>query len=660
MALAANLCSVAVAVPPALADEPMFKVPGTLSGKPDTSTPTGDSATASGGDELGGRELTVEDVTVEGNRIIPADRILEVVKTKRGDKFDKNQVVQDLKAVNGMGYFDDRSLQAVPELSGSGVLLKIRVQENAPVTEFAFGGNNVLSNEDLAKLFSDQLGKPQNLAQLSQAIDRVEQTYHERGFTLARVTDVKDDPDGSVHLQIDEGVINSIQIAGNKKTIDSIIRNAIKAKPGSVYNEKALTADLRKLYGEGYFQDIRRSLSPSTSDPDKYDLKVEVDEKRSTAVGLGGGIDTVYGGFGSASYSDGNFRGRGHALSFNAQTGAGLGQFANAVNGTQGLVPTKQSFQIAANYTVPNIGHDTSMTVSPFARDLASMAIDNAMQKSVGMNVLFGKKLSEHVTAGLGVLGENVSLAGVQALANDSSIINRAMQLGYANPSNAYNYAQSVRNQALKGGTYFGINPTLAYDTRDQDFDPRKGLLARASAGPNLALSGASFMKLGASVSKYVPVGKDKTLAFNVQGGAGLGGMPQFAAYRLGGFNGMRGYEMFGQLGTGTNMLMASAEYRMPFLLPKGDPGSPYGKAFNFANKNLRFVLFADAGAVNGNNLYNSLYSRINMGAAVGVGMRVKVPMIGLVRIDYGLPLIAPLTGGKMIPRFTFGFGDNK
>jgi len=75
-------------------------------------------------------------------------------------------------------------------------------------------------------------------------------------------------------------------------------------------------------------------------------------------------------------------------------------------------------------------------------------------------------------------------------------------------------------------------------------------------------------------------------------------------------------------------------------------------------HKNVRFVLFADGGAVGGNSIYNSLYSRINAGAAVGVGMRLKVPYLGLIRIDYGLPLIAPMLGGKMIPRFTFGFGD--
>jgi len=657
--MVAQLLSGTILTMPALADEPVFKAPSLMGEADANAVKTGDTTVGAEG-STEGKNYTVEDVTVEGNRIIPTDHILEVIKTKRGDKFDKAQVVQDLKAVNSMGYFDDRSLQAVPELSGSGVLLKIRVQENAPVTEFAFQGNTVLSNEDLAKLFSDQLGKPQNLTQLSQAIDKVEQKYHEQGYTLARVTDVKDDPDGSVHLQIDEGVINSVQIVGNKKTKDFIIRNAIKAKAGSVYNERLLTADLRKLYGNGYFQDIRRSLSPSTSDPDKYDLKVEVDEKRSGSVGMGGGIDALAGPFGSASFSDGNFMGRGQGISFNAQMGSGLfGTFTNAVNnGGQNFIPTQKTYQIRANYVIPDIGHGVTMAVSPFATDMGSMIIDNSMQQSLGLNVNFSKKISKHLSLNLGLLGENVAMSSTQALTGSSSIVERAQQLGLANQSNALGYAQGVRNTALKGGAYIGVNPSLAYDTRDQMFDPHTGMLAKANLGPNLGLTGASFIKLGASVSKYVPVTKDSTLAFNLQGGTALGSMPQFAAFRLGGFNGIRGYQMFSQLGSGSSMMMMTAEYRMPMLLPKGDPGTTEGKVLNTVHKNLRFVVFADGGGVGGNNIYNSLYSRINVGAAVGVGVRVKVPMIGMVRIDYGLPLLAPISGGRLLPRLTFGFGD--
>lgn len=643
--------------------EPMFKMP-TLSGTAEAdsrieSQPAGDENAGSASSGEGA--LRVEDVTVEGNRLVPTEHILNVVKTKRGDKFDRDQIVQDLKAVNGMGYFDDRSLQVLPELSGGGILLKIRVQENAPVTEFAFQGNNVISSADLAKVFSDQLGKPQNLTQLSQAIDKVEQQYHEQGYTLARVVDVKDDPDGSVHLKIDEGVINSVQLAGNKKTKDFLLRNAIKLKPGMVYNEKQLTADLRQLYSNGYFQDIRRSLSPSNSDPDKYDLKVEVDEKRTGSVGLGGGVDAIAGPFGSFSFSDSNFRGRGQIVSFNSQMGSGLfGSFTNTINnGGNSFIPTTKTYQVEASFIDPNFrGTNTTLSVSPFARNLGSMVLDNTLQRSTGVNVAFSRKLTEKWSASLGLLGENTYLKSMENLSWDNSLVNRAIQTGRANAFNALPYAANVRNQALQGGTYFGITPTLAYDTRDDIYDPQKGSLVRMSMGPNVALSGSSFLKGGVNASKYIPVGKDKTFAFNLQGGAGLGGMPQFAAYRLGGFNGIRGYRMFSDLGMGTSMLMATAEFRMPLPIPKGSPSSKSGAILNSVHKNFRLVAFADAGAVGGSTLYNSLYSRTNLGASVGLGVRMKVPYLGLVRVDYGIPLVAPLVGGKLIPRMTFGFGD--
>ncbi|MBC7999781.1 MAG: hypothetical protein IAF58_17640, partial [Leptolyngbya sp.] len=207
--------------------------------------------------------LTVDDVKIEGNRLVPTEDILGVVKTKRGDKFDRDVLLQDLKAINGMGYFDDRSLQALPEMKDGGVLLKIRVQENAPITQFSFDGNQALSSEELSKGFASQLGKPQNLNDLSASIDKVETLYHEKGFLLARVTDVKDDPDGNISLKVNEGQIESIQIGGNRKTKDFIIRSGLKVKPGMVYNEKQLTSDLRQLYAKGFFQDIRRSLQPS-------------------------------------------------------------------------------------------------------------------------------------------------------------------------------------------------------------------------------------------------------------------------------------------------------------------------------------------------------------------------------------------------------------
>lgn len=627
-----------------------------ISGEISDTIKEGDAAS-----ETNNPDLTVEDVTIEGNRLVPTDHILGVIKTRRGDKFDREQVVRDLKAVNSLGYFDDRSLQALPELAGNGVLLKIRVQENAPVTEFAFQGNSVVSNDELSNLFCDQLGKPQNLAQLSQAIDKVEELYHTKGFTLARVVDVKDDPDGSVHLNIDEGVINSIQITGNKKTKEFIIRNAIKLKTGFVYNEKQLTGDLRKLYGNGYFQDVRRSLSPSPSNPDRYDLKVEVDEKRTGSIGLGGGVDTVAGPFGSFSFSDSNFRGRGQIISFNSQLGSGVfNNISNNLNnGGTSFVPNARTFQLEANFIEPNFrGTNTAMQLNGFGRNMGSYMVDQATQRTLGAGVTFSKPLKGNWNASLGFLGESTLLKDSETLGMSSFLTQRASQLGYGYGNSALGFAQNIRNQQLKGGTYLGVHPSLIYDSRDGGFDVHKGSYVKLTASPNVGLNGSSFFKVGASASKYIPITKNTTLAMNVQGGSGLGGIPQFAGYWLGGFNGIRGYRMFSDLGTGSGLLMASAELRMKLPLPK--PSASSGKMGMFVNglqKNVRPVLFADAGGVTGNSLINNLYSRGTMGASVGFGLRMNLPYLGLVRVDYGIPLITAATG-KLIPRMTFGFGD--
>lgn len=603
--------------------------------------------------------LNVDEIQIQGNRLVPTEAITNVLKTKRGDKFDRGQILDDLQAINEMGYFDDKSLQVVPELRSGGVLLKIRVVENAPVTQFSFQGNNVIDSKEISRIFANQLGKPQNLNQLSQSIEKLEELYHEKGFLLARVTDVKDFPDGSVNLKINEGEVAKIEIAGNRKTKDFIIRNAIKLKEGSIYNEQQLTQDLRKLYGNGYFQDIRRSLQPSAEDPNKFVLKVEVDEKRTGSVGLGGGVDSVAGPFGSLSFSDTNFRGKGQSLSFNGQMGSGMfGNINNSINnGGNTFLPNQRTYQLEANWVEPHLrGTDTSLSVSGFGRNYASLLIDQAQQRSLGASVTLSKPLKKNFHLNLGLMGENTRLTDLgDYLSTGSALDNmaqRALDLGKASTIDGANaLAGSVREDQLRGGTYFSLKPSLTYDTRDAYIDPTKGTFAKLSAGPSLGLNGSSFAKAGASLSKFIPLGKSTTLALNMQGGSALGGMPQFAQYRLGGWNGVRGYRQFSDLGTGTSMLMATAEVRTRLPLPKKS------KVAKIIDKHVKAAAFFDVGGVTGNGLSNSLFGRTNMGASVGIGLRVKLPMLGLVRLDYGIPLLTAATGG-WTPRFTVGFGE--
>ncbi len=638
--------ALSISVAPAFAQsmaEPTFKLPNQQSSSP--------APAAS--------NYLVDDVKIEGNRLVSTEEISKVVKTRKGDKYDRDVVMQDLKAIHGLGYFDEQSLAVNPEMTSSGVLLKIRVVENAPITQFSIRGNEAISTEEITKLFSDQLGKPQNLNALSSAIEKVEQSYHDKGFVLARVTDVKDDPDGSVELVINEGTIDNIEIVGNKKTQDFIIRHGIKTKAGAVYNERQLTNDLRKLYANGYFQDIRRSLVPSTTNPDKYTLKVEVDEKRTGSVGLGGGVDSVAGPFGSLSFSDGNFRGRGQILSFSSQVGSGtFNSVSNNINnGGSTFLPTGRTYNLEANFVEPSLrGSDVSMAVNASGRNMGSMFIDQAMQRTVGLGTTFSKPLAHGWNANLGILGENTALKNVAGVSATQDILtsmkNSALANGLATTQEgAALLAGQSRADQLKGGTYLSVSPSLSRDTRDSAMDPTSGSFLKASVSPSAGLGGG-FVKGGISASKFKALGKNVTLAMNAQAGSSFGGLPQFAQYRLGGWNGVRGYRSFSDLGTGAGMLMGTAELRAKLAFLPDD-----NKITSTIKKNVRAVGFLDYGQVIGNGTTNTLLSRSSFGASIGLGLRINMPMVGMVRIDYGLPIVSSILGART-PRMTVGFGE--
>lgn len=228
--------------------------------------------------------LHIKDIHIEGNKLISESEIRAQIKTKPGDKFDRVQIMEDLKAINEMGYFDDKSLQVTPNRDpGNLVGLKFTVCENETVKGILVSGNKLISTEEILLVFKDQVGKPHNLNQLSASVDKIEQIYHDKGFILARVTDVKDFPDGSVKLTINEGTIEKIDILGN--SLDSAyIRKNLCLKTGDVYDENKLTVQMRKIYARGNLADIRRSLEPSASEPEKYVLKIEVLSKNATKL----------------------------------------------------------------------------------------------------------------------------------------------------------------------------------------------------------------------------------------------------------------------------------------------------------------------------------------------------------------------------------------
>ena len=123
--------------------------------------------------------------------------------------------------------------------------------------------------------------------------------------------------------------------------------------------------------------------------------------------------------------------------------------------------------------------------------------------------------------------------------------------------------------------------------------------------------------------------------------------------FKPGGYYGIRGYRPFSDIGIGSRTLLLSAEIRTPLLdVIPGIQNTPVGK-------DLRLVLFSDYGYIGGNDTINRLFNRLTTAGSVGLGLRANIPMLGPIRIDYGLPVIKSLWNSKNIfGRFNFGFGE--
>lgn len=624
------------------------------------------------------KALTIKQVLIEGNRLVPEEHILSAIDSKVGTTFDKDRVLNDLEAIDSLGYFVRDSIEAKPVQTDEGVLLKIRIEENNPIARVQILGNKLINTDELLVVVQPLIGKPESLKRISETLDRIEKRYQESGYLLARVTDIGLDPDGTLTITLDEGIIDKVVFKGNIKTKEKYIKRFTpNLASGEPYNELLLVQDFRSLQGTGLFEDIKRTVSPSKTNAGKYDLNIELAEKRNSSFGFGGGANTLNGVFANFGFSNRNLFGEGKQFSFNTQLGTGI--LANAFV-DQRFLSEGKTIQVEARYTDPYF-LDTDNQVSIFARgnNFNSYLVDLAQEKSYGLGVSLMRPLGMNLSGGFDLIGESVEMKdyGLQAtdflvdqLLNvdngkylDEIIEKSAFHAGQSLSDHqdaikrqaAKALAQELREEQLKGGKFLQINPTLSFDTRDNQLNPTVGWNNRINFGQAIGIGNDSYTKLGIDVRRYIPIGEKTTLAFNLQGASSLiGDIPMYSQFKAGGFYGVRGYRSFSDLGIGSRSLLASAEIRTPLLdtIP-GIQNTPIGE-------NLRLVFFGDAGYVGGNSRINRLFNRLDTAISTGIGIRANIPVLGPIRVDYGIPLIDPLWkhNNNILGRFNFGFAD--
>ena len=576
----------------------------------------------------------IKDIEVLGTNVIKPEYVLNRLQLQRGDEFSRDLIQADLKNIYQMGFFTEK-MRAVPvENSDGSITLRIILEENTPITDVMVDGNTVVSTDELLTFLTPLKGEPQNIADINTAIQKIQEYYASKGYILARVDALYDDPDGTINVHLNEGEINKILISGNEKTKDYVIARNILTEAGTIYNENLIREDLVRLYATQAFKDVKRDIEPSVDSLNKYDVTIQIDEQRTASVSVGGGLDSATGVFGSVGIADNNFRGLNQRVGLNVLAGSGvILNDASIIN--------HMNMQAELSFYEPYfLNADNSLMNKIFFRDFGSYQIPLAIERRIGAEATVAHKVknNKHLTSTFSLGFENVNVRE----GDDATIANL-----YA----AHSIPISQRATQLQGGTFLSVSPGLIFDTRDSAVNPRNGVLANLRLDEALDLDGFdnTYGKLTGSIKKYVPIGKKSSLSFLARAGGKLNGdMPEVMAYRLGGPYSIRGFRMSG-VGTGDSFVMGSMELATP--IPFMDK-----LKVQFLD-NVRMTFFVDAGKIFNPTISDVIYDRPMQAITSGVGLKVYIPGMGPLSIDYGVPIVNPGDSGSK-GYFTFGVGD--
>lgn len=579
---------------------------------------------------------TIKHIYVDGLKTISEKIVLDAIKTKVGNPFNEELIQQDLQNIYATGYFQD-SMAVNPIMNADNTVdLVYVVRENLIIKDVAIVGNTVIPTSELLKLVEPLKGSPQNIDNINVAIADIENLYKSEGYILGGVQDVNDDENGVLTFTISEGIINKFIIEGNEKTKDYVITRNMMTQPGTVYNENYLKEDISKLYATNLFKDVSREILPAEDgESGKYDLKISVKEASSNNIAIGMGIDSGLGLFGSLGLNENNFMGRGQKVSLNGIIGSG-------VLLSDASIKRRINYQTELSFFEPYfLNENNSLMAKMYFRELGSFQVPLAIERRFGLMSSVEHKVKgiENLSTGIGFGFENIHLKEGDF---------KKIASMYANS----NINIAKRKEELAGGSFLNLAPSIKYCNLDDEELPRDGIVAQARFIEAFSIDNIHKTngRIAGSVTKYIPVFEKSSLALTGRGGMKVHGdrMPEVMAFSLGGPYSMRGFKMSG-VGSGEGFIMGSAELSTPI---------PYVDRLKYDFfKKLRLTFFIDAGSVFDETISSKLYDRPLHAISGGVGIKVFIPKIGPISVDYGIPFTHTGKYGPKHGYFTFGTG---
>ena len=567
-----------------------------------------------------GAKTIVRSVKFEGNSAISTGDLKKAIKTgpktimspmsffNKQSKLSNDQVEADVAALRDLyqsrGYMDAQIGAPRLDRTGSGkvdVVFSVKEGQQYRVGKVTISGAQVFTLDELTKKAKVKTGEVYSPQAMRADVKTIQDLYGSRGyidFNAGAQTSPSGGNTMDVSFNIDEGVqsyVEHINITGNTRTKDKVIRREIAVAPGEVYNTVRVDASKARLLNLNYFSKVE-AYPAETIIPGRKDLNLQVEEKRTGSFNFGAGFSSIDSLLGFVEITQGNF----DALGWPRFTGAGQKFRIRAQYGTR-----RQDFIISL--TEPYfMDREISVGAELFYRQ-ASFVSSVYDERRYGMALNARKRLGTFTAGHVGYRLENI---GIQNVDEDAS--------------------QTIKNEQgdrLKSE----INTGVTYDTRDSVFLTRKGekLTLEAYVAGGFLGGDTDIYGWDLEGAKYFSLPWDGILIFNGQVAnvttwSGGDRVPIFDRLYLGGSNNLRGFK-FRDVG------------------PKDEDGEPIGGSslwratveytFPIADK-IRGAVFYDVGSVSADAY--SFSGSVN--SDVGIGVRLDLP-IGPIRIDYGIPI---------------------
>ncbi|MEI8310953.1 MAG: outer membrane protein assembly factor BamA [Verrucomicrobiota bacterium] len=611
-----------------------------------------------------GPKLIVKRITFVGNESVLSRDLKKVMKTKPEDilsfftksgRMVPSQIEEDRAAIKtlyqnrGFADVEVSDIQTLP-VQRNGVEMTVTIVEGMQyrLNTVKLEGVNVTSQDEVLarlKMLGGQLFTPKGMGDDLKAL---RDFYGSRGYVdMVASPEVLPAGPGAVDVtyRLDEGVqsyVNLVNIQGNTRTQDRVVRRELAVKPGDVFDTTLVDVSKKRLENLNYFS--RVDTAPAdTIVPGRKDLNVIVEEKRTGSFNFGVGFSTIDSLLGFAELQQTNFD------LFNWPNFTGGGQRFR-IRGQYGL--QRSDFVIAL--TEPwFLGQKLSVGVEGYYRNANFLsAVYN--QSNLGVAFQARKQLWRALSARAEYRLEQIRIYNV----GDTNQNNYYFPFGYNDGYNGNeNVGPVIENSA---GTYVKsvFTGSLVWDTRDSLFLTRKGELVELTGFIAGGPLGGDVQDYGISLeaSKYFTLpfdliflvkgqiaivngwGNDKA---SVDGGYG-NGVPIFDRLYLGGANNMRGFNFreVGPVDQYANPIGGNSLAYLTFEL-----------TFPIVSR-VRGAIFSDMGFV---NVQPNDFSSSNANMDIGIGLRLDLP-IGPIRVDYGIPVIYDSWNGPP-GKFNFNIG---